>query len=97
MAPLPKLEAHAYTDGASGGSRAQLRLPQLIADGVFDPLLDLTGGNTIKRCDSQGCSNYFHMGPQSKSRYCSEQCANRASTRMRLGSANAGGPEASEA
>jgi hypothetical protein len=54
VAPLPKLEAHAYTDGASGGSRAQLRLPQLIADGVFDPLLDLTDGNTIKRVTVRG-------------------------------------------
>jgi hypothetical protein len=47
--------------------------------------LDLTGGNTIKNCESRGCPNYFRVGPQSKSRYCSERCANRASTRMRRG------------
>ncbi len=47
--------------------------------------LDLTGGNTIKNCESRGCPNYFRVGPQSKSRYCSERCANRASTRLRRG------------
>jgi len=47
--------------------------------------LDLTGGNTIKKCGSWGCSNYFRLGAQSKSRYCSQKCANRASTRMTRG------------
>lgn len=44
--------------------------------------LDLTGGNTIKNCESRGCPNYFRVGPQSKSRYCSERCANRTSTNL---------------
>jgi hypothetical protein len=44
--------------------------------------LDLTGGNTVKRCVSRGCPNYFRIGPQSESKYCSGRCANRASTRM---------------
>jgi hypothetical protein len=47
--------------------------------------LDLTGGNTIKKCESRRCSNYFRVGWQSKSIYCSERCANRASTRMGRG------------
>jgi hypothetical protein len=47
--------------------------------------LDLTGDNTIKKCQSGGCPNYFRVGSQSKSRYCSDRCANRASTRMRRG------------
>ena len=50
-------------------------------------LLDMTGGNTIKKCQSRGCPNYFRMGPQSKSRYCSKRCANRASTRLGRGQA----------
>ena len=47
--------------------------------------LDLTGGSTVKRCSSRGCPNYFRIGPQSKSKYCPEKCANRASTRMQRG------------
>jgi hypothetical protein len=47
--------------------------------------LDLTGENTIRKCQSRGCPNYFRVGSQSKSKYCSERCANRASTRMRRG------------
>ena len=47
--------------------------------------LDLTGGNTIKRCQSRGCANYFRVGSQSKSKYCSKKHANRASTRMGRG------------
>jgi hypothetical protein len=47
--------------------------------------LDLTGGMAIKKCQSRGCPNYFRVGPQRESKYCSERCANRASTRMRRG------------
>ncbi len=47
--------------------------------------MDITGGNAIRECQSKGCSNYFRIGSQSKSKYCSERCANRASTRMRRG------------
>jgi hypothetical protein len=47
--------------------------------------LDLSGGNTIKKCQSRGCPNSFRVGSQSKSKYCSQRCANRASTRMRRG------------
>ena len=47
--------------------------------------LDMTGGNNIKKCQSRGCLNYFRIGSQSNSRYCSQRCANRASTRMRRG------------
>jgi hypothetical protein len=48
-------------------------------------LLDRTGGNTIKKCQSRGCPNYFRVGSQGKSIYCSEGCANRASTRLGRG------------
>lgn len=46
---------------------------------------DLTGGRTIKKCESQGCPNYFRIGSQGKSKYCSGRCANRASTRLGRG------------
>jgi hypothetical protein len=47
--------------------------------------LDLTGGNTIKKCQSRGCANYFRVGSQSKSIYCTTTCADRASTRRGRG------------
>jgi hypothetical protein len=47
--------------------------------------LDLTGGNTIKKCQSRGCLNTFRVGSQSTSKYCSKQCAYRAATRMSRG------------
>ena len=47
--------------------------------------LDLTGGSTIKKCQSRGCPNYFRSGPQGRSKYCSGRCANRASTRIGRG------------
>lgn len=47
--------------------------------------LDLTGGNSIKKCKSRGCPNYFRVGSQSKSIYCTTTCADRASTRMGRG------------
>jgi hypothetical protein len=47
--------------------------------------LDLTGGATIKKCQSRGRPNYFRVGPQGKSKYCSRRCANRASTRTGRG------------
>ncbi len=47
--------------------------------------LDLTGGNAIKKCKSRRCPNYFRVGSQSKSIYCSPRCASRASTRMGRG------------
>jgi hypothetical protein len=47
--------------------------------------LDLTGGNNIRKCQSRGCPNYFRVGAQSKSKYCSLRHANRAFTRMKRG------------
>lgn len=47
--------------------------------------LDLTGGNTIKKCLSRGCPNYFRQGPQGRSKFCSRACANLASTRRGRG------------
>ena len=47
--------------------------------------LDFTGGNTVKKCQSRGCLNYFRVGSQGESIYCSLKCANRASTRLGRG------------
>jgi hypothetical protein len=47
--------------------------------------LDLSGESTILKCGSLGCPNYFRAGPYSRARYCSPQCASRASTRMARG------------
>jgi hypothetical protein len=47
--------------------------------------LDLTGGSTIKKCKRRKCSNYFRIGSQSKSIYCSRKCADTASTRKGRG------------
>lgn len=47
--------------------------------------LDITGGSAIKKCQSSGCPEYFRTGAQSESKYCSERCANRASTRRGRG------------
>ena len=47
--------------------------------------LDLTGGNAIRKCQSRGCPNYFRVGSQGGSIYCSTKCANRASTRLGRG------------
>jgi len=47
--------------------------------------LDLTGGSTIKKCQSSGCPEYFRTGAQSESIYCSKRCASRAATRRGRG------------
>jgi SAM-dependent methyltransferase len=47
--------------------------------------LDLTSDNTIRKCQRGGCPDYFRVGAQCKSKYCTERCANAASTRMRRG------------
>lgn len=47
--------------------------------------LDLTGGSQLRECASHDCSNYYRLGPQSNSKYCSVKHANRASTRLQRG------------
>jgi hypothetical protein len=47
--------------------------------------LDTTGANEIRKCQSRGCPEYFRIGSQSKTLYCSPRCANRASTRKGRG------------
>ena len=47
--------------------------------------LDRTGGNNIKKCQRSGCPNHFRVGAQKGSKYCSEKCANHASTRRGRG------------
>jgi hypothetical protein len=47
--------------------------------------LDLTGGSTIKKCQSSSCPEYFRTGAQSESIFCSVRCASRAATRRGRG------------
>jgi hypothetical protein len=47
--------------------------------------LDLIGGSQLRECASHDCSNYFRVGPQTNSKYCSVKHANRASTRRQRG------------
>jgi hypothetical protein len=48
-------------------------------------LRDLDSKSTLRKCESRGCLEFFRVGVQSKSKYCSERCANRASTRIGRG------------
>ncbi|MBX6764994.1 MAG: CGNR zinc finger domain-containing protein [Rubrobacteraceae bacterium] len=47
--------------------------------------LDHSHGNRLIKCASRGCPNYFRTGPYSRARYCSQQCASRAATRLYRG------------
>ncbi len=71
--------------GEDGSLNQSWKYDSLIEAMYIMIYLDLTGGSTIKKCRSRGCSNYFRIGSQSKSIYCSERCASRASTRKRRG------------
>jgi hypothetical protein len=71
--------------GKDGNLQRRWRYRGLLQAMYVMLFLDLTGGNTIKKCQSRGCPNYFRVGPQSKSKYCTKRCANRASTRMGRG------------
>ncbi len=51
--------------------------------------LDLTGGSSIRKCQSRGCPNWFRSGSQPGSKYCPPEvpgkvskCASRESSRM---------------
>jgi hypothetical protein len=71
--------------GEDGNLERGWRYSSLLQAMYLMLFLDLTGGATIKKCQSRMCTHYFRIGSQSKSRYCSERCANRASTRMGRG------------
>jgi hypothetical protein len=47
--------------------------------------LDLTGGAELRECASHDCPNYYRVGPQLGSKYCSKAHARRAATRMQRG------------
>jgi hypothetical protein len=47
--------------------------------------LDLTGGRSVRECGLRDCSNYFRVGSQSGTLYCSGKHASLASTRMNRG------------
>jgi hypothetical protein len=81
---LEDVSPHAFV-GEDGTLEQGWRYRSLLQAMYVMLYLDLTGGSTLKKCESRGCPNYFRVGPQSKSKYCSERCANRASTRMGRG------------
>jgi hypothetical protein len=61
------------------------RCPSLLKAMYLMLWFDLTGGSAIRQCESRSCSNYFQVGSQSRTKYCSERHANLASTRMGRG------------
>ena len=61
------------------------RCPSLLKAMYLMLWFDLTGGSAIRQCESRGCFTYFRVGSQSRTKYCSEQHANLASTRMGRG------------
>lgn len=71
--------------GKDGNLERRWRYRSLLQAMYVMLFLDLTGGTTIKKCQSRGCPNYFRAGPQIRSKYCSTRCANRASTRKGRG------------
>jgi hypothetical protein len=81
---LENVSLRAYVD-KDGNPERGWRYRSLLQAMYVMLVFDLTEDNTIKKCQSRGCPNYFRIGSQSKSRYCSERCANRASTRRSRG------------
>lgn len=81
---LEDISPHALIgeDGSLVRSWRYSNLLQVMALMLF---WDLTGGNTIKKCQRRGCPYYFRIGSQSGSKYCSKKCANLASTRIGRG------------
>ncbi len=71
--------------GKGGNLERRWRYRSLLQAMYVMLFLDLTGGTTIKKCQSRGCPNYFRAGSQIRSKYCSTRCANRASTRIGRG------------
>ena len=61
------------------------RCPSLLKAMYLMLWFDLTGGSAIRQCELRGCSTYYRVGSQSRTRYCSERHANLASTRMGRG------------
>jgi hypothetical protein len=61
------------------------RCPYLLKAIYLMLYLDITGGREIRRCKRSGCQNHYRAGEQSRSKYCSQRCANVASTRMGRG------------
>jgi hypothetical protein len=71
--------------GEAGNLERGWRYRSLLQAMYIMLFLDLTGGNTIKKCKRRKCSNYFRVGSQSKSIYCTPRCASAASTSMKRG------------
>jgi len=47
--------------------------------------LDLIRGSELRECGCHDCANYYRVGPQTNSKYCSERHAYRAAKRMQRG------------
>jgi hypothetical protein len=71
--------------GEHGELRQNWRCNTLLQAMYLMLFLDLTGGSRLRECASHDCSNYYRLGPQSNSKYCSVKHANRASTRLQRG------------
>jgi hypothetical protein len=71
--------------GEDGNLKADWHYRSLLQAMYVMLWLDVTGDNTIRKCQSRGCSYYFRVGAQSKSIYCTPTCASRASTRKGRG------------
>jgi hypothetical protein len=61
------------------------RCPYLLKALYLMLYLDVTGGREIRKCKRGVCQAYYRAGPQSTSKYCTERCANAASTRLQRG------------
>jgi len=80
------VDASPFVHVAKDGSlERSYQCPNLLTAMYLMFYLDLTGGSTIKKCQSSGCPEYFRTGAQSESKYCSERCASRAATRRGRG------------
>jgi len=84
---LVGVSPHAYLTDDGEWERGW-RCPSLLQAIRLMIYLDLTGSTDIKPCKSQGCPEYFSVNKRNKKKkYCSERCANRASSRMSRGQA----------
>jgi hypothetical protein len=71
--------------GEHGGLAWGWRCGTLLQAMYLMLLLDLSGGVSLKECESHDCQTYFRLGPQGGTKYCSERHASRASTRIGRG------------
>jgi hypothetical protein len=66
--------------GAGGQLEQSWRCSTLLEAVYLMLYLDLTGGSELRKCARQTCSNYFRLGSQGGSLYCSNKCTSLATT-----------------